>query len=365
MSPGWLRHFTFACYFQMPRSPRCPRFPARITWRNAATSALSLILLSGCTEANASAITSPEPGIPAGSPPIRTFSNPLAGTRLFVEPGSHAARQAAEWRRSRPADAAQMDKIAAQSHAVWFVDYHQRPYAAVREATTRIRGAGALPVFVLYRIPNRDCGQHSAGGATGAAEYQAWIGEVAAGIGSERAMVVLEPDALAGMDCLSSEHRTARLEQIRAAVRKLKSQGNIAVYIDAGNPGWLRAGEMADRLLRAGVEEADGFALNVANFFTNEENLGYGSEISSLVGGKHFVIDSSRNGAGADPARHWCNPSNRALGTKPTVDTGHSLVDGFLWLHVPGQSDGQCNGGPAPGTWWADYALGLAQRSNI
>jgi endoglucanase len=29
----------------------------------------------------------------------------------------------------------------------------------------------------------------------------------------------------------------------------------------------------------------------------------------------------------------------------------------------PGFSDGTCNGGPAAGTWWPDYALGLAERA--
>jgi hypothetical protein len=30
---------------------------------------------------------------------------------------------------------------------------------------------------------------------------------------------------------------------------------------------------------------------------------------------------------------------------------------------APGESDGTCNGGPAAGQWWADYALGLAKRA--
>jgi endoglucanase len=31
----------------------------------------------------------------------------------------------------------------------------------------------------------------------------------------------------------------------------------------------------------------------------------------------------------------------------------------------PGESDGECNGGPAAGRWWPEYALGLAQRASL
>jgi endoglucanase len=38
-------------------------------------------------------------------------------------------------------------------------------------------------------------------------------------------------------------------------------------------------------------------------------------------------------------------------------------VDGLLWIKAPGESDGSCNGGPSAGTWWPEYALGLAERA--
>jgi endoglucanase len=46
-----------------------------------------------------------------------------------------------------------------------------------------------------------------------------------------------------------------------------------------------------------------------------------------------------------------------------TPSTGDPLADAFLWIKAPGESDGTCNGGPSAGTWWPDYALGLAQRA--
>ncbi|XIE81958.1 glycoside hydrolase family 6 protein [Streptomyces sp. SBR177] len=53
----------------------------------------------------------------------------------------------------------------------------------------------------------------------------------------------------------------------------------------------------------------------------------------------------------------------RALGVPPTDRTGDELVDAYLWIKRPGDSDGTCRGGPAAGTWWPDYALGLARRA--
>ena len=55
----------------------------------------------------------------------------------------------------------------------------------------------------------------------------------------------------------------------------------------------------------------------------------------------------------------------RALGSPSTTETSDSHVDAFLWIKTPGESDGACNGAPAAGVWWGDYALGLAQRSTL
>ncbi|MGH7487297.1 MAG: glycoside hydrolase family 6 protein, partial [bacterium] len=59
----------------------------------------------------------------------------------------------------------------------------------------------------------------------------------------------------------------------------------------------------------------------------------------------------------------WCNPAGRGLGSRPTTNTADPLVDAYLWIKSPGESDGACNGAPPAGEWWADYALGLAERS--
>ena len=60
-------------------------------------------------------------------------------------------------------------------------------------------------------------------------------------------------------------------------------------------------GNSAARLNQAGVEHARGFSLNTANFFTTDDEIGYGEAISGLTNGSHYVIDTSRNGAGPAP----------------------------------------------------------------
>ncbi|HUQ97887.1 MAG TPA: glycoside hydrolase family 6 protein [Gemmatimonadaceae bacterium] len=289
----------------------------------------------------------------------QAFTNLFSGARLYVDPTSAAKRQADQWRRSRPQDAELMDKIASQPIAQWVGGWNVDIGNDIANAVSRITGGGALPVFVAYNIPGRDCGQYSAGGANGSNAYKRWIRDFANGLGGKRAVVILEPDALAGMDCLSGSLQDERINLIHDAVRVLK-QKRAAVYIDAGHARWVNAGEMANRLNRAGIADADGFSLNISNFLGNSVNIAYGTEVSKRVGGKHFIIDTSRNGLNADRAGNWCNPKGQRVGTRPTTHTGNALVDAYLWIKTPGESDGTCGGGPAAGKWWAEYALGLA-----
>jgi endoglucanase len=303
---------------------------------------------------------------PPPAAPESTGALLLSATRLWVDPYSRARRQADEWRTTRPADAAQMDKIAAQPLAVWFGDWSGDVHAAVASMTRTITSAGRLPVYVAYNIPLRDCRSYSAGGATSASAYRSWIRSFTAGLGATRAVVILEPDALGQLSCLTATQRDERLALLRDAVAVLRGQGS-AVYIDAGHSHWIAAAEMAARLEQAGVAQADGFALNVSNFQATGDNLNYGASVSSRlsVAGKQFIVDTSRNGLGPTADNQWCNPDGRALGAAPTTATAHPLAVAYLWVKRPGESDGTCNGGPSAGSWWADYALGLAARAPV
>jgi endoglucanase len=306
------------------------------------------------------------PGDGSSFPPeterVTSATSLLVGARIWHNPDSPARRQADAWRSSRPSDAAMMDRIASQPIAQWIGGWTGDVRSHVRNIVSRAANEGTVPVFVAYNIPHRDCGGYSASGAQStAAGYRSWIRDVAAGLGGGKAVVVLEPDAVAQMSCLPAAGQEERLELLRDAVDLLKAAG-AAVYVDAGNARWVGAAEMAARLKRAAIDEADGFALNVSNFIGTAANVAYGEAVSARLAGKHFIIDTSRNGMGGTSDGQWCNPSGQALGQAPTTRTGHRLVDAYLWIKYPGESDGPCNGGPNAGSWWPDYALGLAQR---
>lgn len=299
---------------------------------------------------------------PRGGAPTSSSANRLAGMQLYVAPGSPAVRQAEVWRESRPADADLMARLGAQPVARWLNEWTGDPAVTVNATIASAAVSGALPIFVAYNIPHRDCGSFSAGGAAKADAYRSWIAGVANGLLGRKAVVVLEPDAIAGAACLSAELQEERFALLRDAVTVLGRAGAM-VYLDAGHPRWLSTATAADRLIRAGVADAQGFALNVSNYVTTAENVAYGDALSARIGGKRYIIDTSRNGLGPAAGDVWCNPEGRALGELPTTESHHALVDALMWIKVPGESDGACNGGPNAGTWWPEYGLGLARRS--
>lgn len=289
--------------------------------------------------------------------------NPFAGERFYVNPYSNAKRQISDWQHSRPADATQLNKIADRPDAEWFGDWNSNITTDISAYISKVQAQNsALPVIVAYNIPQRDCGSYSAGGANNPVAYKAWVRALAQGIGNNKVVVILEPDALSGMDCLSATDKTMRLALLKDAVEVLKANGNTAVYIDAGHSNWNSAIETAQRLQSAGIAQANGFSLNISNFIATTNNVAFGSAVSALTGGKHFVIDTSRNGNGSNG--QWCNPSGRALGTAPTANTGNSLVDAYFWIKKPGDSDGSCNGAPSAGVWMSEYALELARNAS-
>ncbi|MFI9525665.1 glycoside hydrolase family 6 protein [Micromonospora rosaria] len=334
--------------------------------RSALLSGLVLTLLAaGCGQAAAEGPGGTTPRTPAAAVPLPPV--------FYVDPESAAAGQVARWERAqRASDAAALRRISTRPTARWLVGGSDAVGDEVAEYLTGASRAGQTPVLVTHNLPQRDCGRQWYGGAESAEAYQAWIRELASGVRGRPVTVILEPGAVPDAVDKCVDDVDGRLALLRDAVTVLKSTGSARVYLDAGHPGWVKdTTELAAVLRRAGVAEADGFALNVANFVGTTENVTYGHRISDALGGAAtFVIDTSRNGNGAHPARtvrgapSWCNPPGRALGAEPTAETGLDRVDALLWIKYPGESDGACRPGePEIGVWWPEYALGLAERA--
>lgn len=264
---------------------------------------------------------------------------------------------------SRPAEV--YDYQVGKWYGNWITNIRAEVDAQVTAATSR----GELALLVAYNIPGRDCGSYSAGGAGNSANYRQWIREFAAGIGNRKAIVVLEPDALAQYDCLNATDQNMRVSDIADAVSVFKSQTKAYVYIDGGNTTWKDVPTMVDRLKRANVVNAQGFSLNVSNFKYTQDTANYGDAIakglaSAGVSGKRYVIDTSRNGKGPAANNEWCNPPGRGLGKRPSTspDIG-AYNDAYLWIKTTGESDGPCNDGPAAGQYFPAYIQSLIQNA--
>jgi endoglucanase len=295
-------------------------------------------------------------GIPRGpaagvlSPSTAASSgNVLQGQSLYVAADTPAAALVSQY----PALAA----VASEPTASWLTD--TASVASLNRSLTAANASGRLATYVLYAIPHRDCGSFSAGGFATGVEYRAFIDQIAKTVGDRSAIMIVEPDALPQLAVcgLTEAQQAERVSLIRYAVQALGSP-QVHVYLDGGGAYSNPAAVIAPRLIAAGIDYAAGFALNISAFDTTDSELRYGRALSGLVAGKHFVIDTSRNGVGVPPSTPegaFCNVTGLALGTAPTTDTGESLADAYLWIKYPGESDGDCAPGePGSGVFWPE-----------
>jgi endoglucanase len=354
------------------------------------------------------------------------------GTRFFVpKPSAGAIQQELQLLKSHDfSDAALLAKMEVIPQAVWFTSgTPSQVQQQVRQTMFQAAVQRAVPVLVAYDIPGRDCAQYSAGGALTLADYEAWINGFASGIGHGKAVVILEPDALGLLpsNCGGPSTNypftdTDRYAELNYAVTALEQDPSVSVYLDATHSSWLGVGDITQRLLKAGVQQAQGFFVNVSNFQPTPELADYGTWISDCiamvtdpnnafyqnpsacasqyypatqsdfstwglttqwyaqnmgdaVATTHFVVDTSRNGNGPNDMQaygsapynqpagvvstlkngSWCNPPGAGLGLRPTASTGVPLLDAYLWVKTPGQSDGQCDAAGGVRAW--DYSV--------
>jgi endoglucanase len=252
-----------------------------------------------------------------------------------------------------------ISQISSQPVSIWLGDWYSQPQLVkvIQSALATARKTNTTPSFVTYAIPDRDCGGYSAGGLT-TAQYLAWNATIATALRGQRAVVLVEPDSLAMISNCPSV-ASARLPLIHSAVQQFAANG-VVTYLDGGNSNWVAPATMAQRLQAAGIDQARGFFTNVSNFYPVADEVAYADRVSALTANSHYVIDVSRNGRGWKGT--WCNPAGAGLGKNPAVSTGRTRLDATLWVKTPGASDGTCNGGPAAGAWWEQYALALVRN---
>jgi endoglucanase len=282
-------------------------------------------------------------------------ADPFAGRQLWTNPNTQVAAAADA---ATGADRATLEKLASRPTGTWLT-----PEAVgIGQVGPRVHDLveaadDAVPVIVLYGVPGRDCSGLESAGGTAADAYVEWVDEAAEA--ADDAVVVLEPDALATADECGGDMRIALLRQ---AVDRLAAH-HVTTYVDAGHSDWVSADRVAELLGAVGVDRVRGFAVNVSGYQPDADEVAFAEELRRYHPGAHYIIDSSRNGAGA--TSDWCNPPGRALGVDPSVVDDGSALDARLWVKPPGESDGVCHGGPPAGSFWLERALELARAAGM
>ena len=280
-------------------------------------------------------------------PAVAGAMDKLAPTALYADPQSTAAIWVNHHADDPRADLIR-SHLAGQAQARWLGNWSGEIGKAVGDYVSAAASLNQTPILVAYNIPGRDCGQYSAGGANSITGYQQWIASFAAAVGQRKAVVILEPDALGQLTCLSAAGQQGRLDALRYAVEQFHQAAPQAyVYLDAGNSAWMPAEVAARRLAQAGIADARGFALNVSNYKTDASSKAYGDAINAELQKQQgytraYVVDTSRNGNGPLKAE-WCDPPGRKIGVTSVVHLGGEQPEMQLWIKAPGNADG-CRG---------------------
>lgn len=286
---------------------------------------------------------------------------PAVGTTVIAPEQSKARMALAHGGLDAEATAA-TEYLAAQPTAYWLTP-EQDPIGTVGDTVLSLiaqgRDQNRATAMVVYGLPDRDCGNHSAGGLS-AADYPRWVSEIGNALKTapdEQKIIVLEPDSIA----LTSEcgDVPTRAKYLSGAVDALSSTGTW-IYIDGGHSAWHSPDEMADLIRQMGIiDRVRGVATNVSNYQSTFDEFAYAHALSARLGGTHAIVDTSRNGAGTAGAT-WCNPPGQRVGDVGGT-FGDDIVDTNLWIKPGGESDGTCNGGPSAGLWWPQAAEELTR----
>ena len=383
--------------------------------------------LASCTGATGAAGKPPVAAAlePATTPHAPSDVNPFEGARIYGDPDF---AQLVNRAGGTAAEKAALRKVAGIPTAVWLeTTENARETSRWLDDAARQQAAGGtpvVPVFVIYNLPNRDCAAEGSRGELtadegGEARYQKeFIDVIAAHFrahANQRIVAIVEPDSLANLATNLDKPRCAASADIYQrgvayAIAKL-SLPNVFVYLDAAHGGWLGWGQNRPKIAAifrdvlaaaGGPDRIRGFALNISNYNPARDPAGtranpdnepppdevtYAGDLSKALAkvgikGKGFLIDTARNGRAGlrtDPG-NWCNVKGAGLGERPAAAPA-PLVDAYLWVKTPGESDGtsdpkqprydaNCSsddahpGAPQAGELFQPYLLDLVKNAN-
>ncbi|OQR95686.1 hypothetical protein THRCLA_07656, partial [Thraustotheca clavata] len=176
---------------------------------------------------------------------------------------------------------------------------------------------------------------------------------------------IMEPDAV-GLalkdDC---GKKSGYIDNMSKAIPVLSGNNNSLLYVDVGY--WMLETEYNQTMVKETLKQfttegrVTGIALDTSNYRNTSEMTAMCESFGNMTGNNyHCVIDTSRNYRGPKSGGEWCNSRYAALGVPSTNNTANNMIDYFLWLKTPGESDGACvnngddalKGGGTPGQFF-------------
>jgi endoglucanase len=262
-----------------------------------------------------------------------------------------------------------LGKIALQPRMRWFGSWY--PDATARQSasdyianSTRGR-ADVLSQMAVFRLdPWEDDACRRLPTASAQASYRSWVDAFAAGIGSSRVALVLQPDLPFAL-CIP-HHSRVPLQLVAYAARVFGALPHTTVYIDVGAADWPSIGQAVSMLRAAGIRYARGIALNATHYDSTPRQIVFGSQVVGALAragfpGRHVVINTAQNGRPFTFQQYHGNflfvPACRSrasrlcltLGIPPTADVANRrwglsravrrlaarVVDAYLWVGRP------------------------------
>ena len=288
------------------------------------------------------------------------------------------------------ADHALLGRLVQTPRAVWLGYWiptgQVKAYTAATVAASQNGHPNALTEFATFELnpweqrTARGAWKGPVHGSWNVSADEAWYRNMAAGIGSARALVIVQADLPFALKTSS-----AAPEWINTyAARVLSTEPHTTVYIDAGTYGWLTAAQDASLLIRNGIRYARGFALDDTDYDPTAVEDQFGAKVVAAlakrgVKGKHFIVDTDENGQPYKPYQVPGRGINDApichgriqtvcqrTGIPPTTNVASSrwhlgtaaskaakhYCDGYVWSGRPWDIDG--------GPFVRRYALWLA-----
>lgn len=272
-------------------------------------------------------------------------------------------------RSAYPQFASALGELQKHSIATWYSDRDTDYVGTIKSLVSKCSDSQRLSV-VVYGLPNKDCGAgySSSGSVKSAADYVSFLNTLTGVIGNRKVLYVLEPDAVGLLGSGSCGEWNGYRENLKTAISMLSANPNADIYLDVGY--WTLGSAASASQVAAVVKtfvstgRVKGITLNTSNYRSNAEISGLCSNFQNAIGSNSYrcVVDTSRSFV-APSSSEWCNVKTAGIGYPPTSNTGYWNLDYFMWIKVPGESDGMCNDGthdsnamvgPTAGAFFAD-----------